>query len=168
MPQSPKQRLSPAQEGLFRKEMWEVSLRQRAAPVAGHGGSGNAPFPPAARSTWWAGGGSGCKEQQQSTSINRWHTHTRLRISGWFGCRCYQTTKSSVKGQMLRLCRTDVFQMAHPRQKCTSGIASLRFLKTTNGVRSPELLCASNGGWQEKPRLSTPKGEKKETLPYLH
>lgn len=48
MPQSPKQRLSPAQESLFRKEMDAVSLCERAAPVAGRGGTGSARCPPAA------------------------------------------------------------------------------------------------------------------------
>lgn len=161
MPQSPKQRLSPAQEGLIKKKTWGVSLCQTAAPAAGHEGTGSAPFPPAARRAWWAGGGSGCKEEQQSTGVNGWHTRTRLRISGRFGCSCYQTAKSSVKGQMSRLCGTDVFQMAHPHQKCTSGIASLWSLKTTNGVQSSELLCASNGSWQEKPQHTThPEGKK--------
>lgn len=47
MPQSPKQRLSPAQEDLFRKETGAVSLCERAAAGAGHGGIGSAPCPPA-------------------------------------------------------------------------------------------------------------------------
>lgn len=116
MPQSPKQRLSPAQEGLFRKETWEVSLRQRAAPAAGHGGTGNAPFPPAAA----VFGGQEEGAAARSNSVNGWHTHT-LRISGWFGYHCYQTTKSSENGQILWLCGRDVSQSAHPRQKGTSG-----------------------------------------------
>lgn len=168
MPQSPKQRLSPAQEGLFRKETWEISLHQRAAPAAGHGGTGDAPFSPAAHSTWWAGGGSGCKEQQQSTSVNGWHTHMFAHIRlVWMQLL---SDNKVVKGQMLWVCRTDVFQMAHPRQKYTSATASLWSLKTTNGVQSPEFLCASNGGWQEKPGLSTPpEGKKKRpTLTYIN
>lgn len=94
--------------------------------------------------------------------VNGWHIHTHLRASGWFRYSCYQTTKSSVKVQMVRLCRTNVFQMAHPRQKCTSAIASLWSLKTTNGVQRPQLFCASNGGWQVKPDLSTLRGWKRD------
>lgn len=78
-----------------------------------------------------------------------WMTHTPWWRSGWFGCCCFQK---------LRLHRRDVFQMEHPRQKPTSGTANLWPLKTTNGVQSPELFCARNGGWQEKPRLLPTEG----------
>lgn len=159
MPQSPKQRRSPEQD-LFRKETWQVSLHPRAAPAAGHGGTGHAPFPPAAHSAWWAGGGSGCKEQQR-----KWMTHI---------C-AYQVGLDTVaiRQQSLQCkvrCCGSVGQMSskwhiHVRS-APQVIASLWSLKTTNGVQSPDLLCASNGGWQEKPGLSTATERKKKT-PFL-
>lgn len=140
-----------------------MRLRQRAAPAAGHGGSGNAPFPPAARRARWAGGGSGRTEQQRTRV-----THTCLSIPAWFGYRCYQTTKSSVKGQMLWLCGTDVSQMAHPRQKRTSCNCKSVILENYKWCSKSRVALCQQWGLTRKTWTQYPhRGETKEILPYL-
>lgn len=148
MPQSPKQRLSPAQECLFRKEtgaVRELSVRELLQWLATEA---LAVLPAlqqcsAGRKREWL-------QRATAKQEHSWMTHTCWWRSGWFGCCCFQR---------LRLHGTDVFQMENPCQKSTSGTANLWPLKTTNGVQSPKLSCARNGGWQEKPRLLPTEGK---------
>lgn len=125
MPQSPKERMSSAQEGLFRKETWAVSLCERAAPVSGHW-----QYSLPSSSARWAGGGSGCKEQQQSRSVAGWHTHVgeyqvglgAVVFRGW-GSTGQMSSKWNIhvrsSPQVLQICDSWKLQMVLKVQSCS-------------------------------------------------
>lgn len=170
MPQSPKQRLSPAQEGLIKKKTWGVSLCQTAAPAAGHEGTGNAPFPPAARRAWWAGGGSGCKDEQQSTGVNGWH-NTRNTFAHIRSVWMQLLSDSKVFSE-----RSDVKALWDRRLPNGTSTSEVHL-----GYCKPVIL--ENYKWCSKSRVALcqqwgltrktsthypPQRGKNETLPYLH